>query len=265
MLFVLAAGLALLLETAGPFAAIAIVTVRARPRARAGTWAAGLTAVPIGAVLFLVTMLGKDVLRALAGGAEREAGTDAGMFFGHVLTAGLFAGVTEEVVRFGAAAAMFRRAVGRPLLAGALFGLGWGGIECAIVAVRHVSQVIFTARLYGDVAAIPQPWAPLLVTLERGGALALHVALAAFAVAAATALARGRAGRALALFGAAIALHALLDAWVRAGFLLFASKLSMGGPDIVIGTLVTEVGFLAGGLLALAAASRLRGPAPSPE
>lgn len=261
MLFVLAAGLALLLETAGPFAAIAVVWVRGRPRERAGTWAAGLAAVPIGAALFLATMIAKEVLVALAGGIEREASTDAGMFLGHILTAGLFAAVSEELVRFAAGAAMFRRASGKPALAGALFGLGWGGVECAIVAVRHVSQVILQARLFGSVAAVPQPAAPLLVTMERGGALALHVGLAGAAAAAAMALARKRPGRAATLFAGAVGVHALLDAWVRGGFLLFASKLSMGGAAIIAGTVVTEAVFLAGGLLALAWAVRL----PPPE
>jgi len=138
----------------------------------------------------------------------------------------------------------------------AVFGLGWGAVECALVAVKHVSELSFLLKLYGSAAAVPMPFAPLLVTAERLGAILLHVSLAAFAAAAAMALARKNPSRAALLFGAAVALHTLLDAWIRVMFVRYPLEQGAAGP------LVTIAGFVAGGALALVLARRIRPEGP---
>lgn len=235
MSFPLAAGLALFLETAGPLVAVTLVAWRLRPRAEAGVWAAGPAGVAIGVASFALVLVVKEGVVALVPGLPTSSG----------LALGLFVGVLEESVRFVAAFALFRSATGRPLVAGALAGLGWGAAEIVPVLLAQARHLPLDAP--------PAVW--LLVPVERAGAILLHVALSGFAVAAAMAFARAARTRAAALFAAAVSAHALLDAWVVLMARRYGAELDAGRAT---GMIVLEAVFVAGGALALVAAARLR-------
>lgn len=256
MPFRFAAALALFLEIAGPLLAIAFVAWRVRPRASAGVWGAGLAAAPLGSVLFLAAVFAQQVVATAVPDSIANPAPGWRPLLAHGLVAGLVAGVVEETIRFGVGFLLFRRAKGRPLVAALLFGLGWGAVECALVAASHVPELSFRLQLYGSAGAVPMPFAPLLVTAERLAAMLLHVSLAGFAAAAAMALARRHVPRAAMLFGAAVALHTVLDAWIRVMFVRYPLELGAGGP------LLTLSVFLAGGALAIFCARRLGAEPP---
>jgi len=247
MAFLFASGLALLLETAGPIVAIALVAWRIRPRAEAGVWAAGLAGVPLGLATFLA-LFGLKV--AVASRTELSPAER-----------GVFVGFVEEVARFAIAAVLFRRAAGRPLVAGAFLGLGWGTAEVAWVLVQQVPQTILRFQLF-EPGAVTMPFAPLLVLVERLGATLAHVALSGFAVAAAMAIARRAWLRTTALFVAAFAAHALLDVWVAVMFERHARAFDAGHAT---GLVVLEAVFLAGGAALFLAALRLGRELPRPR
>lgn len=252
MSFLFSAGLALLLEIAGPLAAIVLVAWRLKPRAAAGVRGAGLAAVPLGALLFLAAVFVQQAIAVVVPDSIADPAPGWRPLLVHGTVAGGIAGLVEETIRFTVAFALFRRAAGRPLVAAALFGLGWGAVECALVAANHIPELAVRVHLYGSASAVPLPFAPLLVTLERLGAMLLHVAMAAFAAAAAMSLARRAFGRAAALFVAAVVVHALLDAWIRVMFVRFPVQAGITGPLIAIAV------FASGGAMALWVAARMR-------
>lgn len=191
---------------------------RAPRRASGGTLGAGLLGFVLGVLGLSLAWIGKQ-LALMAGLHDLLADTSTPMLFARsAIGAGLLAAVVEETIRFGIASAFFRRVRGAtPLLAGALFGLGWGWIEAAGVATSSIAS-LGTAESAG---IHPPAWLPAIGLIERTSAIALHVALTALAVAAAIALfspdrAARSPRRALALFAAALTAHALLDAAVRA-------------------------------------------------
>jgi len=204
----------------GPVVAVAWVAWRLRPRAVANAWASGLGGVAAGAGLMGVAFVLKQVVLIL-GLAKALALTDTPAPSDMIRTAalaGLLAGVAEEVVRFGAGAALFRRTSGAaPLLAGALFALGWGGIESAVLLLRALPGATMMAA---DPSVHLPGWLPLFALVERVGAIFLHLALTTAAVRASSELRVGRAGVAAALFLGAVLLHAAIDAAVHGLYLL---------------------------------------------
>lgn len=261
-MFLFSAITALAVETVGLLAVIAWLHVRVRPREQAGgAWAAGLAALPVGAALFLCVLVIKGVIADLVPSLTHPPDPGWTPLLVHGLVAGAFVGVAEEVVRFGAAIALFRGARGKPVTTGALFALGWGGVEILLVVWRQVSTYVFLIKLFGGPSSVRMPFVPLLVPVERFGALTLHLALTGFAVAAAMALARGRAALALGLFAGATAIHALLDAWVRVMYVRHGSLVDAGDVRGIPGTLLLEAVFVTGAVVALVLAARL--PAPT--
>lgn len=210
------------LATLVPPAAAVLVWLKWKPRAAANAWASGLGGFVAGAALMGFAFLLKQAVLIL-GLAKTLALTDTpapGEMARTAILAGLLAGIAEELVRFGAGAALFRRTSGaKPLLAGALFALGWGGIESALLMLRALPGA---AAMAADPTAHLPGWLPLFALIERVGAWLLHLALTAAAVRAASDLRVGAGRRALALFAGAVVLHAAIDATVH-GLYLFAT------------------------------------------
>lgn len=259
MAFLAAAGTALLLETLGPVLAVVAVAWGLRARVEARVRAAGLAGVAAGAVLFLLVLLAKGMVVDRVPALKAAPDPDWLSRVSHGVVAGLFAAIAEETVRFAGAAWLFRPAKGSPLRAGALYGLGWGGVECLFVAARQLAAVRLALALHDGAGDVPMPFAPLLVPIERAGAMILHVALAGAAVAAVMRLARGRVRTCFALFAAAVVAHAALDAWVHVLFTAWGPRFDAGEPGGVAGILVMEAGFLAGSVAVLALVARRQG------
>lgn len=266
MAFPLSAFVAINLQLFGPVVVIAVIALALRPGRVAGSWVAGPGAAAVGAALFVFAMVLKLLLRQI--GVADLAEASSGMaLVRDSLAVGAFASITEEVVRFTAAALLFRRvAVAldpalelRPLHVALMFGLGWGGVEAVITGLTALLQTMSVLEMAnGNYAEIPIPFFPLVGAVERFFAIMLHVALSALAARAAGELACRRAGYALLFFAAAFVIHGAVDAVVHYHAMPATRALAFEDyPRGVRGFLVLELWFAAGAIFSFAWARRL--------
>lgn len=268
MAFPLSAFVAIVLQLFGPAVFIAAIALALRPGRVAGSWVAGPGAALVGAALFLFAMVLKLVLRQ-TGVVELGGSGMAGMaLVRESIVLGLFAGITEEVVRFAAAALLFQRVAAaldperelRPMHVALLFGLGWGGVEALITGLTALQQTVgILEAANGSLEGIPIPFFPLVGATERFFAIMLHIALSAIAARAAGEIACRRAGRALAFFAAAVSIHAAVDAVVH--YHAEPARRAFAFEDYprgVRGFLILELWFAAGAITTFAWARRLR-------
>lgn len=267
MAFPLSAFVAIVLQLFGPVVFIAMIALVLRPGRVAGSWVAGPGAAPVGAALFLLAMLLKLALRKTGVVELGEDGMSGMALVRDSIVHGVFASVTEEVVRFAAAALLFRRvAVAldpehalRPMHVALLFGLGWGGVEAAITGLTALVQTVGILEMAdGNLDEIPIPFFPLVGAAERLFAIMLHIALSAIAARAAGEIACRRAGHALAFFAAAVVIHAAVDAVVH--YHATPARRAFEFEDYprgVHGFLLLELWFAGGAITSFAWARRL--------
>lgn len=225
-----------------------------KPRRESGVIASGVAGFAIGAALFLAAWVGKQ-LALMAGLQPILADASTPLHLARSAAGiGLLAGGMEEGVRFAAAWVLFRHVRrARPLRAGLLFALGWGGIEAAIVSL---SAIVALMQTLGDVpaASMPPAWLPFAGLAERSSAILLHVAFTAFAVRAAMSESRA----AWRLFAIAFAAHAALDAALHALYVPANAALDRARWGVAGGWLfAAELVFAAGAVALAIAASRL--------
>ncbi len=235
MLFLVAAIATLVAQLVAPPIVVGVVALVRRPRDRCGVRAAGLSGAAAGAGLFLLAWIAKQL--ALMAGLQPILGDGlAGSLLLHALGVGLLAGVAEESIRFGACSAIFRRAGRcRPLETGLLFGLGWGAMESALVGLRAASEFAQTLSSEAGAWAVNMPLLPLMSAVERWIAIVFHVSISAWAVRAAS---RSGGAARVGAFAAAVAVHAVVDAVVRAFYVPANVALEEGPASRALSLLV---------------------------
>ncbi len=257
--------LTLAFQLLAPFVLVAWLARALAPPATY-SWATGLYGAFAGAACFALVFFVKTVVVSAGVEALWGQGTEGAALVTRAIGDAALAALPEEVIRFAAALVLFRRAGSKsPLAAAALFGLGWGGLECLYGGWLSWKQMI---PIQENVTILP--FLPLLAAWERASALVLQVALTAFAARAGMD-ARERAwGKVAAAFLGALAIHFALD-WLVVWYAV-PGRRALAADDFTRGLrwlLTMECWFAAGAIGTLSLASRLSSPlaaarAPSP-
>lgn len=272
MVFLAASAIAVLLQLTVPLLLVGAARFALRGTEVVRHGGVGLPGALTGAGLFVLAMAVKLALRRAGIASLWGDGFSGAPLAITAIGTGAFAGIVEEVIRFGAAVVLFGAVLAphagngrwsgatagevrtpRLLAVSVLFGLGWGGIESVITGLTALTETLRVMEANGgSFDAVPLPLFPLLGAVERTSAMAFHVGVTVWAARAAFDLHRGRLGRFAALLGGAILLHAVLDAIVHAYAVPGRRALAHG--DYARGLhdfLMLEIWFAGGALLAL--------------
>lgn len=253
MAFTIAVVLTLAFELLAPFALVALVAWKLKPRSTF-VWATGLWGAVAGFGFFGLVYVTKTIIASTGIEASWQEGASLAW---RAAGDAAFASLSEEIVRFAAVLVLFRYAGSSksPLVAGALFGLGWAGFECVYIGIRAWNDLVpQLAHAEGK----DLPFLPLVGAWERTSAIALHVALTAFAVRAAM----ERDWRLVAAaFAGALAIHFALN-WMVGWYSLPMHRAFEHGDYVraLRWLLTMECWFAAGAIGTLSLSSRLKAP-----